>query len=883
MSKDNRNIILNNKNNIEPNSSRLVSLLVVDLLIIIFFSTIFQGLLFERDYISIIIILGIFSLIFLIISLLNKKKIQWRNFILFLSCVFTVAYVISLFNAAYIRSAVLSLYKSVIIVVIVTLIINLKNRVNLTKQFLYSYFITGVGIAVLGLDAVWGSRLINLINNLVAGEQIVEGQAFLFDMVLGNRLASVFQYPNTTGSFLLIAWLTGIGLWLSINNKVVASFLGAGTILCVTAFILTLSRGAYIMAVPLMILALILIPRYYRLTYGVCLFITGLASILLSICFAPGGVGNGLGFKSWLITLVITLIFGYLITYIIEKIAKHNDAMKEQPNDQVELNNKEIHKSHRRNLYAIAIVLILLTLAGFSVIWFWTEPINLTAGQPIYIGRNFNLDQTDNYLLEISFIQPIDEELACSRVYLDSYNQKEAITKQYNRLLNIILQDATKVKDYARGYTYTIPFKLADEKSIEQRLIIQGSMAKSNNQITALSIISANTGEKIKNLRLSRKFLSEAIGQRIETILLPSSSYSRFAFYNDGLVIIKDYSLTGAGGGGWEHLYNQYQSYKYVSKDIHSYGFQLMIEVGLFGLLLLAALVVLLIYKLIDLWRHPNLLQSLLWLGAVGILSHSMIDFDFAFFSMQLIFWTFMALLDFPEVKVQPATNFVIVEQKKNKATLQEKPWLTDSFIIVLSLASIFWPLRIYLASNHAGKYTFAAMDKNVTLAETHIRKAISLDPLSADYKVALAKLLVLRSNIFQDAFNEGNALVEDARDQAHDNYLVLEKISDYYQKSAQWEAAYEVENRITTIRPLTPLSWQNKGTMIQNALSYYGQTEVIQPEKQHKQLINWLNRGLSIPNEMATASQNKLQDVRVTAELQTMLDTWQIQISALE
>ena len=53
--------------------------------------------------------------------------------------------------------------------------------------------------------------------------------------------------------------------------------------------------------------------------------------------------------------------------------------------------------------------------------------------------------------------------------------------------------------------------------------------------------------------------------------------------------------VLGAGGGAWNYLYRQYQSYNYSSSQAHNYPLQLGIETGAIGIITLICLVVALV------------------------------------------------------------------------------------------------------------------------------------------------------------------------------------------------------------------------------------------------------------------------------------------------
>jgi Lipid A core - O-antigen ligase and related enzymes len=129
--------------------------------------------------------------------------------------------------------------------------------------------------------------------------------------------------------------------------------------------------------------------------------------------------------------------------------------------------------------------------------------------------------------------------------------------------------------------------------------------------------------------------LPRSIADRIANINFRQHSVlERFTFYRDALKLSADYPLLGAGGGGWNALFEQYQNNPYVSRQTHSYFFQTLVEVGWIGLVVLVVLIggVVLFY-LHHYWRErmdqPR--HFVFFILSFSILTHSMIDFDMSF------------------------------------------------------------------------------------------------------------------------------------------------------------------------------------------------------------------------------------------------------------
>lgn len=836
----------------------------IALIVILMSGIVFNGLFHEKNYLDEIMILGILGILFLGWSIQAKRQIHWRSTPIALGLGFVLAYSINLIGAVYARSAVLAMSKYLGVLLLIILIQNMKEKTPLTPHFLKGFYGTGIIMAVLGLDGVWGGKLIALLQGTADAFRSETGREVLSKLLIDNgRVASLFHYPNTTAAFLLVAWVIGIALWRKAGQAKRRILLAASTCLIGTAFILTLSRGSYLLAVPAIIVYLILLPKEARLLEASGLFVTFVTASLLGVAFWPGSPTRDMGMLGWGIALLAAALTGFLLNLLHCKIGSQEHKASKADEDSPTADQKP-----SKNRWAgIILGCVILVIAAMAAGWFWTVPIQVNAKDELQIKRIFSLDQPGDYALRIEFAQPpAPADAQGLRISLMSQTPKEMFVDSSQTLIDSSLQDAQSLGAGRYGF----PFTLTEAHLATETLSIQGTVGEAN-RITGLHIIQPQTNANVTSLRLSRKLISDAVSDRIESLFMLRSAFKRLSFYGDALKMFKDRPLTGGGGGVWEHLYMSYQDFQYTTSDVHSYPFQLLVEAGMVGALMFLLTLAALAYKLIDLRRKPDAGQLLLWFGAVVLLGHSFIDFDFVYYSILLIFWALMALLDFPAIKPKTTATATCVQR-----------WTAYLLCLALILTAAHWPLRFRLATAQGEAYMEAAEAKKGKAAELAIRKAIALDPLMADYKVALASLRVLRSNGTKEAYEEGARLASEVRQQADHYFIALEKLSDYYQKSAQWEKAYETESRITALKPLEGKAWEFRGRMIQNALQWYGQTNKVDATERQKQLEQWLQRGLAIPGEMEAACANKLETVTPTPDLEALLAQWSAQQAEL-
>lgn len=118
-------------------------------------------------------------------------------------------------------------------------------------------------------------------------------------------------------------------------------------------------------------------------------------------------------------------------------------------------------------------------------------------------------------------------------------------------------------------------------------------------------------------------------------LLLPSMTHGRLSggyetagarrlFYQDAWTLIRRAPLFGRGGESWRMLFTQIQSQPYVGKEVHSGYLELVLDLGIIGLILFAVLGIVLSKRV---WQADRIV--LLPIGV--LLLHAAVDFDMSF------------------------------------------------------------------------------------------------------------------------------------------------------------------------------------------------------------------------------------------------------------
>lgn len=253
------------------------------------------------------------------------------------------------------------------------------------------------------------------------------------------------------------------------------------------------------------------------------------------------------------------------------------------------------------------------------------------------------------------------------------------------------------------------------------------------------------------------------------------SYQARMDFNRDALRIVRDYPLTGAGGGGWHALYHQYQSYPYWTSEVHNHYYQIWIEAGTIGLAAVLAVWVFFILLLVRLWRHGvrNGLWVSTWAAAVAALTlgvHSAFDFNLSLAAMGFMLWGYMGL-------VRGGTELALSGKHRNgsgkgrgrsrkEQRPDEAPAVSGRKLAAVALAGTLAAVVLLLpaAALHAAGRIGAEAAQSVKRQELDTaaalyRSAIRRDPFTASYPADLAQIYAAQALAEDDALKRYRAL----------------------------------------------------------------------------------------------------------------------------
>ncbi|MCR8629760.1 O-antigen ligase family protein [Paenibacillus radicis (ex Xue et al. 2023)] len=271
--------------------------------------------------------------------------------------------------------------------------------------------------------------------------------------------------------------------------------------------------------------------------------------------------------------------------------------------------------------------------------------------------------------------------------------------------------------------------------------------------LLALLLISENNGiVKLLPSDLQKRVLSINFQQH--------SVLERLTMYKDSLKIVKEYPVTGAGGGGWTTLYQQYQNNPYLVEQVHNFFLQYMVETGLLGFLALIALLI----SVYGLYARQFFKQGeerghyqVFYLISVSILLHSILDFEMSYGYLAAVVFLCLGGLS-ASIKQTLAAGKAGLIQYVNKGVFR---YIYPAAIAVLSIVVIIVSVR-ELQGNRYYNEALVKMDSpsNVSMEEVFesLDAAIRSSPEHPAYLVMKLQLLYQAYGQTKDARYEQEA-----------------------------------------------------------------------------------------------------------------------------
>lgn len=758
--------------NIKENLT-LKNIILIGLMIIIAYAPFFRGLYFEKELFPTHIISFILALIWI------GSKFKDKNYSLIKSSMdlfgvgVVLMYIVSCIYGVNTRPAIGEALKYVNYFVIYILARDLANTDKKRKYLIDVILLSGIGVSLVGIGSAIGTFSYN-------------------GAYVGGRINSTFQYPNALASYLGALFILAIGFLIVEEDKRKKIFYSIASNIYLFTFILTYSRGMWLLLPLVLIIFLALIPNKRKLEVFLYILINSMITLPLSFIFGKSLEASEL--KSWMIfigSFIIVSIVAYLISKVEDKL-------------------REI--SFKRIIIALSIIVVmmvgLLTYAIRATVPLKLEN-TLEKDKWTYVIRNVEkVKQNEEYTLKVEYNGEMKEEkpyIGRIRVYnVDGEGNLEKLKFNY-------------IKDIEKNKA-DIPFETIDTT---EGVRVYFDNYYTDTSVTYKSAKIFNEDNLIKDIKLKYKYIPERIVSRLDSISLKEqSALARVAFYKDAFRIIKDNFIFGTGGGGWNTLYEMYQSYGYNSTQAHNYFLQMWIEIGIIGLLIFIGFILMPIYFLFkrykDMELNKKVLEVTVLVATISILMHAFMDFDLSLSALAFVLWALVGLL--------AQTG----EDIKFNINLKGKKAYKIIFSIVLVL-TLFTTTSFFIANSYAQKAIEANSNKDLNKALDNFSKATKFDPFKPEYKSDLATLYMakFRSERNNEYLKKSQSLLDETINLAKYNSKFHAIAASNKIRVGKIEEGLKLIDRSVKLKPMKTQSYTQKTDAYLAVYNYYVQKDI--------------------------------------------------------
>ncbi len=771
----------------------LVSMIAVFMLIIPFY----RGLFFRPNYIPAIILICACFALFLLYRLRDKSFKIISTYLDITVALIPAAYLLSFLFAVNAKDAfdMFLLYCSYFMLYKLTSELAIKDEKY--KNILVNVIMASVFILSF-------TAMLN-----IAG--IIE----LKDAFINRRLYGLYQYANTSASVL------GVGIVLSLNSLIKSGNTKSAIIYemlltsLISSFVITLSRGGFLVLAAILLLNFVLVKAREKVKMLLGLFIAFLSNAMFIYRFyaLPEDALTTLWIQ-YLISLGISALLIY-IAYSVKKLVKF------------EFSDKTINVS----LFVAAAIFAgatVFVLTAKEPITYRVEHHASAAESKDYKAfRIYGLAPDSKYTVEFDVRSSVESPFSYG-IGVRSIDSAEKQTDIFEFF------GPTSSEFTNRRFDFTT---LKDAQGIA--VLLYNYENGSYTEYTNVTLRDAN--QKIVERMQKPRYVPEAIANRFSDISLKTQNVSlRVLFTRDGLKIIKDHLLTGAGGGAWRSLYRQYQSVPYNTTETHNFYVQYGIEVGIIGIAALIGLLVLLFLSMVKnikaggKYLHVHLAAFLLFV-------HSTIDFNLSLAAVAYILWLLIGLTNSEQsFPIHAKYNL------KNVGALA----LILTVVILITASSIFYGMRLGF---HAAR-SYKENKEAAQVIELY-KRAAGFDRYNATYRIDMVQIMnnELRKEKNVKYYNEIMEQISSIRKYEPHNHQFTPTLCNTLLSLGKFEEASKLAASKLADEPLSELSYKIKIDVNYEIAQYYVRGNKI------KEAVHYL--------EETVQAGKKLQEVNASIE----------------
>lgn len=791
--------VTKNRKSAETVSMIILKIMFAALLLLLLISPFYRGLFFTQDLL--VAQAFIFALLILWGLYRHSRQEQKMNLSPLDLClmVLLLAYIGSFFFAAHKRAALEEILKIASYLVIYLVSIELFLNFYYKQREAGSEVISADTTDELppGLNLILHLLIVVTVVITIASLGVAAGHWAILGAYhdAGLRIASPMGYANTAAAYFMAAYLLVVAI-APLAGKLWsrALYLAPATLILLTT-ILTFSRGAWLLLLPLIILLVIASAPGQRLRSMLYVIASAVAALPAAFLADPIFRSDQPS-RAWL-PIIIAILCAILLGFLAEIFLKQNRNFKLATGG--------------------IIALVVVTALIFMVVLPLSGPVELSYLQE---GQG-----------ERRAVEQVVENVGSRSAYQITFDimadQADSVLSEWELLVFGGLPSYRSIELFSYQGRATSSWE-------QQGFTFQTDMDISRLEIR-FSLLNPETNLKLKEVKLVADGEEKSLNFALNRIL-PGRYYdrifsqgrdrnldARLEMFRDALKIIKDYPLTGKGGGGWNALYQGYQDRSYFSSEVHNHFLQVWVEAGIFGFLafigLWASLAIAFIRNCFlakaDTVRWQHWTAVFLPVAALG--AHSIIDWNFSMAAVGIYLFVLLgAGKSLDQIKWFKGNE--VGEHKKQGRRL------TGIIAIIIGLILFTGNLVLIGGFRSTALSQEYIEQRNMKMAIPELQRAISLDPLRAENYHNLGVLLEEQARVAQDSGNLENIinLARRAYELEPYNPLYIFRYGEFLLNYVDVRYGLDTIDRLIIVRPLSENSYIQAGLVRLRLAEYY-------------------------------------------------------------
>lgn len=531
--------------------------------------------------------------ILMIVLIINEKKIKF-NKIDFGIIIIVFSTFISIFSNKYLRlkDTVYYIFQYISILnsyFIIRILVNYDKK--FVKWILKTIIIMSVLLVIFGIDGLT-SNFLYKIYDLFQSTVVYNESKF--------RMSSLFKYPNAFAVMEAFSIFLTLGMYLESKFQDKEIY---GMAICVQLFgiIASSSRMVFAFLAVGLLIFFIINKKNIKPIFNI-IFLSGINAVIFYILFFL--LKTSVNFWGLCFILLLINIEEFFVL-------------------------KYLNKKEKSLIILLIIILLMFVMILINV--FVSNDIKLFNKNNVetaYRRQNIKVKSNTEYCFKINLnvISQTDGEFSIVISEVDK-NEKNVKKTRCNIEKNFKGTKEIKINSQQNTNTMSISF-----------------LCKNPNENIELEVKDVYINDK--KIKMNYGIIPIELINRIERINLNSGSMKiRYDYFKAGIEIIKTNVFFGYGGNAWN----------YYEKDIildtvaeHNYLIQLWIQFGIFAPIAFITLMILIIIRFYKYCKKKNtnwIIIGILF-AVILLLLHSLLDFDMSFFSILLMFYMCIAILN---------------------------------------------------------------------------------------------------------------------------------------------------------------------------------------------------------------------------------------------